>query len=70
MEGRAGSYYVQAVVEKDGSITNLKLLRTIDGSDDLNEEAIRIVKSMPKWEPGTQNGKAVRTQAVIIVNFR
>lgn len=69
-EGRSGSCYVQAVIEKDGSITNLKLLRTIEGSTDLNEEAIRIVKMMPKWEPGTQNGKAVRTQAVIIVNFR
>ena len=62
-----GKVYVTFVVEKDGSITNVKLLRDIGGG--CGEEAVRAVKAMPKWTPGKQNGQAVRTQFNLPVKF-
>ena len=58
----AGRVFVSFVVEKDGSINEVKVLRGIGGGCD--EEAVRVIKSMPKWKPGKQNGKPVR------VNFQ
>jgi protein TonB len=52
--------YVTFVVEKDGSIGQARVLRGIGGGCD--EEALRVVRSMPKWEPGIQRGKPVRVQ--------
>ncbi len=60
-ENRTGTPCVTFVVEEDGRITDIKILRS-SGSTDLDEEAMRIVKSMPKWIPGKQNGKGVRVQ--------
>ena len=65
--GITGKVYVQFVVEKDGSIANPKVLRDIGGG--CGQEAIRVVKSMPKWTPGKQRGKAVRVQFNLPVNF-
>lgn len=62
-----GRVYVTFVVEKDGSIANPKVLRDIGGG--CGQEAIRVVKSMPKWTPGKQRGKAVRVQFNLPVNF-
>ena len=64
--GIQGRVFVNFVVEPDGSISNVKVLRGIGGGCD--EEAVRLVQSMPKWKPGKQRGKAVRvsyTQAVV-----
>jgi protein TonB len=58
--GIQGTVYVTFVVEKDGSVSNVKVLRGIGGGCD--EEAIRVVKSMPKWSPGKQRGKPVKVQ--------
>ena len=58
--GIQGVVYVAFVVEKDGRINEVKLLRGIGSGCD--EEAVRVVKSMPNWTPGKQNGKAVRTR--------
>jgi periplasmic protein TonB len=58
--GIAGVVYVTFVVEKDGSIGQARVLRGIGGGCD--EEALRVVRSMPKWEPGMQRGKPVRVQ--------
>ena len=58
----AGRVFVSFVVEKDGSVSNVKVLRSIGGGCD--EEAVRVIKSMPKWKPGMQKGKPVR------VNFQ
>ena len=63
-----GKVFVTFVVEVDGSITNVKLLRGIGYGCD--EEAIRIVKSMPKWVPGKQKGVPVRTQFNLPINFK
>ena len=62
-----GKVYVEFVVEKDGSVSNVKVLRDIGGG--CGQEAVRVVKSMPKWTPGKQRGKAVRVQYNLPVNF-
>jgi protein TonB len=58
--GIQGVVYVTFVVEKDGSVSDVKVLRGIGGGCD--EEAVRVVKSMPKWAPGKQRGKPVKVQ--------
>ena len=63
-----GRVTVQFVIEKDGSITDVKVLRGVDPS--LDKEAVRVVKSMPKWKPGKQRGKPVRVSYTVPINFR
>ncbi len=65
--GIQGKVYVTFVVERDGSITDVQVLRGIGGGCD--EEAIRVVQSMPKWNPGKQRGKPVRVQYNLPVRF-
>jgi len=65
--GITGTVYVQFVVEADGSISNVKLARGIGG--DCDEEAIRVVKNMPRWKPGKQNGRAVRVSFTLPIKF-
>jgi protein TonB len=66
--GIQGRVFIGFVVEPDGSVSNVKLLRGIGGGCD--EEAMRVVKSMPKWKPGKQRGKAVRVSYQIPVFFK
>ena len=66
--GIQGRVFISFVVEPDGSVSNVKLLRGIGGGCD--EEAMRVVKSMPKWKPGKQRGKAVRVSYQIPVFFK
>ncbi|HAW59166.1 MAG TPA: energy transducer TonB [Bacteroidales bacterium] len=65
--GIQGVVYVTFVVEPDGSITNVKVIRGIGGGCD--EEAVRVVKMMPKWIPGNQRGKPVRVQFNMPIKF-
>ncbi len=65
--GIQGRVYVTFVVETNGSITDVRLLRGIGGGCD--EEAIRVVKMMSKWTPGKQRGKPVRVQFNLPVRF-
>jgi len=62
-----GWVFIQAVVEKTGELTNLKMIRQLCPSYD--EEAIRVVTNMPAWKPGMKNGKPVRTVIVIPIRF-
>lgn len=62
-----GRVYVTFVVEKDGSITNAKVMRDIGGG--CGAEALRVVQNMPKWTPGKQSGRAVRVQFNLPVVF-
>ena len=62
-----GRVIVTFVVERDGSLTDVKALRGPDQS--LQDEAVRAVKSSPRWKPGMQNGKPVRVQFTVPVNF-
>ena len=64
----SGTVYVQFVVEKDGSISDVKVVRGIGGGCD--EEAVRVVKSMPKWEPGKQRGVPVRVYFTLPIEFK
>jgi TonB family protein len=65
--GIQGKVFVTFVVEVDGSITEVKVLRGIGGGCD--EEAVRVIKLMPKWSPGMQEGKAVRVQFNLPIKF-
>lgn len=62
-----GRVFLTFVIEKDGSVTDTKLLRGIGGGCD--EEAIRVVNNMPKWIPGSQRNKPVRVQYNLPINF-
>lgn len=66
-KGIEGRVFVQFVIEKDGSISNVKILRGIGGGCD--EAAKEMVEKMPKWKPGTQKGKPVRCQFNLPINF-
>jgi periplasmic protein TonB len=65
--GIQGRVFVTFVVERDGRVTDVRVLRGIGGGCD--EEAIRVVQSMPKWTPGKQRGKSVRVQYNLPVKF-
>lgn len=66
--GIEGRVIVQFVVGKDGSISNVTVARSADAS--LDKEAVRVVKSMPKWTPGKQNGTTVNVKYTCPVTFR
>ena len=66
--GVQGRVVVSFVVERDGSITDVQVVRSVDPS--LDREAQRVVKSMPRWIPGKQNGQAVRVKYNVPVSFR
>jgi len=65
--GIQGTVYVTFVVEHDGSVTDVRVLRGIGGGCD--EEAIRVIKLMPKWNAGKQRGKPVRVQFNMPIKF-
>ncbi len=65
--GVSGKVFVQFVIEKDGSITDVKVLKGIE--DACDAEAVRVVKSAPKWEPGRQRGRAVRVYQRLPIVF-
>ncbi len=62
-----GTVYVTFVVEKNGNVTDVRVLRGIGGGCD--EEAVRVIKAMPKWSPGKQRGKPVRVQFNMPIKF-
>ena len=66
--GIQGRVTISFVVERDGSITDVKVARSVDPS--LDKEAARVVSSMPRWTPGKQNGSAVRVKFNVPVVFR
>ena len=66
--GVQGRVIVTFVVERDGSITDVKVVKSVDPS--LDKEAQRVVKAMPHWIPGKQNGSAVRVKYTVPVTFR
>ena len=65
--GVSGTVIVTFVVEKDGSITGIKILKNVGGG--CGAEALRVVNAMPKWIPGTQNGNLVRVQYNLPIRF-
>ncbi len=66
--GIEGKVFVQFVVERDGSITDVQAIRGIGAGCD--EEAMKVIRESPKWNPGKQRGRAVRVRRVIPITFR
>ena len=62
-----GKVYVSFIVDKSGKVTNVKVVRGVDKN--LDAEAVRVVKSLPKYKPGKQRGKSVRVMFTIPINF-
>jgi len=62
-----GKVYVSYIIDKSGSVTNVKIVRGVD--KDLDAEAVRLVKSFPIFKPGKQSGKSVRVMFTIPINF-
>lgn len=65
--GIQGTVYITFIIEKDGKVSNVRILRGIGGGCD--EESLRVVKNMPKWKPGRQRGKNVRVQYNMPLKF-
>jgi len=63
-----GRVFVSFVVERDGSLSNVKILRSV--SPELDAEALRVIRMAPKWKPGMQGGQPVRVQFNIPINFQ
>lgn len=66
--GIQGRVICQFVVNRDGSIVDIEVVRSVDRS--LDAEAVRVIQNMPKWTPGKQRGKTVRVKYTLPVNFR
>ena len=66
-EGKQGKVYISFVVEKDGSVTNVTVIRGIGYGCD--EEALRVISKSPKWKPGKQNGQNVRVKYTMPLGF-
>ena len=64
-----GNVYVQFVVETNGSISNIKIVRGLDGCVGYNEEALRVVKLMKSWTPGIKDNHKVRVMLTVSVKF-
>lgn len=62
-----GKVFVSFVIEKDGSLTDIKVVRALGSGCD--EEALRVMKLSPKWKPGIQNGRPVRVQYTMPISF-
>jgi TonB family protein len=69
-DGIQGTCYITFIVEPDGSLSNIQVLRGIPGGASLDAEALRVVKSMPRFTPGKQSGKVVRVQYNLPIKFR
>ena len=66
--GIQGKVFVNFVVNKDGSVSNVKVARGVDPS--IDAEAVRVVSSMPKWKPGKQRGAPVRVSYTVPISFK
>lgn len=64
----SGRVFLSFVIEKDGSVTEVKVMKSINPL--LDNEAVRVVKAMPKWKPGLMKGKPVRVSYVLPINFK
>ncbi len=66
--GVSGRVFVQFVIDKTGAVTKVQVMRGVDPA--LDAEAIRVVKTLPKWKPGSQRGKPVPVTYVLPINFK
>ncbi len=64
-----GTSMIQFVVETDGSISNPKVLKGVQGGENCDKEAVRVIKALPRWKPGKSNGKPARVYYTVPVRF-
>lgn len=67
-EGISGTVYVKLVIKKDGSVSDVTVKKGVHKL--LDDEAVRVIKMMPKWNPGKKNGKVVDVEIVLPVKFK
>jgi TonB family protein len=67
--GKSGTVYVEFIVEKNGSVSNVKIIPGRGLYWSLDQEAIRVISNSPKWKPGMQNGQTVRVKKIQKINF-
>ena len=65
--GVGGKVYMSFVVEKDGSLTDIKVIKGV--SPELDAEAVRLIKESPKWQPGSAAGTPCRVRYIFPINF-
>jgi protein TonB len=68
--GITGTVYITFVVERDGSLSGVKVLRGVVNGAGLDAEGVRVISSMPKWIPGVQGGQVVRARMNIPIHFQ
>ena len=66
--GISGKVFVQFVIDKTGKVTNVNAVRGVEKS--LDKEAVKVVKSMPRWKPGMKGGEPVAVRYTIPINFK
>ena len=66
--GIQGRVICDFVVERDGQVTDVKVIKAVDPS--LDNEAVRVIQAMPKWKPGKQDGKPVRVKYALPISFK
>ncbi len=67
--GQSGTVFIRFVVNQDGRVSDVEVIRGVPGGPSLDREAVRVVKTMPKMQPGKQRGQAVRVQYNVPVKF-
>ena len=68
-ENKQGTVYVNLIVEKDGSVSNVNVIKDVYGAPVLSKESLRVIKQLPKMAPGIANGKPVRVRMTVPVRF-
>lgn len=66
---KQGTVYVRFIVEKDGSITNVRMIKEVADAPGFSKEAIRVISEMPPWKPGLMNGRPVRIEMMQPIRF-
>lgn len=67
--GKEGTVYIKFTIEKDGAISNVRVVKDVPGAPGLTKEAIRVFSAMPRWTPGLMNGRPVRVEMTMPVRF-
>lgn len=68
--GISGTVYVYFIIDRNGNVRDAEVKRGVKDGEDLNEEALRVVKGMPQWEPGYQNNKPASVQFTLPITFK
>ncbi len=67
--GVSGTVYIRYLINEKGEVANVEVLRGVSGGKALDNEAVRVIESIPKMKPGKQRGKPVRVQYTVPVKF-